>query len=133
MKTYLHMLGIFLTLSMVPFGWCFHEEDMGYPKKIEFPAEGGSETFYGELVNLSYVDRGPGTNDSESVPTVVINRNDTVEVVKFDWLTVDCDAYAKKVTFTADNNTTGRTREIDVQLTSCYEYSITKVVQKANK
>lgn len=102
MKTYLHMLGIFLTLSMVPLGWCFHEEDLGYPKIVEFPAEGGSETIYGDPVSIRYIDRGPGTNDSE---IVVINQGDSLDeshVVKYDWLTVDCDAYAKKVTFTAD-------------------------------
>lgn len=37
------MLGIFMTLSMVPIGGCFYEADMGYPKKVEFSAEGGSE------------------------------------------------------------------------------------------
>ncbi len=133
MKTYLHMLGIFLTLLMVPIGWCFHEEYMGYPKKVEFPAEGGTVMLDGEPVNIIYIDRGPGTNDSE---IVVINQGDSLDeshVVKYDWLTVDCNVYEGRVIFTADKNTTGRTREIDVQLGSGYEYSITKVVQKGNK
>lgn len=124
-----------MTLSMVPIGGCFYEADMGYPKKVEFSAEGGSETFYGDPFDITYVDRGRGTNDWETVPTVVLNRNDSlgIYVAKYDWLTVDCDLDAGRMVLTADNHSSGKQREISIEMTCCYKKSHMKVIQKGVK
>lgn len=135
MKTYLYMLGIIMTLSMVPIGGCFHEVDMGFPKKVEISAAGGTETFYGEPAFVTYVDRGRGTSDSETVPTIVLNRNDSlgIYVAKYDWLTVACEDNVGKLTLTADANTSGKQREISIEMTCCYNKSHIKVIQKGVK
>lgn len=71
-----------------------NEVDEGFPRTVDFPAEGGVKEIYGFKGIVSLEIMGGETSSTEEV-------EDNVEVVKSCWLTVEYEIDSPKMTLTA--------------------------------
>ena len=85
----------------------FENVDMGYPKTIEFPKEGGEQIVYGNYGTLKglYIRVGSKTM---AFSTIV----DEVEIVQYDWLTVKSQEGSSALIFTAEPSTQESSRKL---------------------
>ena len=110
---------------------CSKEIDLGYPATVTFSAEGGekvissSKPFYGAYIQ----DYNSGDAGSVSPEDEFGNRYST-----YKWLTIKYNeqenTYANELTIIAEPNTTGKSRELWLELYSGPDYQVVKVKQK---
>lgn len=109
---------------------CFREEKMGFPNKVEFGAEGGTQLFQGTdwvYVSGFTPDRVVTPDNPATIDTLT-----DIETVTNGWLTVITNPNAT-VTFVARPNDTPSPRHMTVEVTSAYKYHDIKIWQAAGK
>ena len=85
---------------------CSMEDDHGYPKVVEMPAEGGTLRISGESSPYAILivnKKGDGFRSP--------NEGDTL-VASYDWLTVKHKKYDYRIMVTAEPNISGKKRKL---------------------
>ena len=110
---------------------CSKEIDLGYPAAVTFSSEGGekvissSKPFYGAYIQ----DYNNGGTGSVSPEDEMGNHYST-----YKWLTIIYNEheniYANELTIVAEPNTTGKSRELWIELYSGPDYQVVNVKQK---
>lgn len=110
---------------------CSKEIDLGYPATVTFSSDGGekvissNEPFYGAYIQ-DYDNGGAGSVEPEDE---VGNHRST-----YKWLTIIYNEheniYANELTIIAEPNTTGKSRELWIELYSGPDYQVVNVKQK---
>ena len=110
---------------------CSKEIDLGYPATVTFSAEGGekvissSKPFYGAYIQ----DYNSGDAGSVSPEDEFGNSYST-----YKWLTIKYNeqgnTYANELTIIAEPNTSGRSRQLWLELYSGPDYQVVNVKQK---
>ena len=110
---------------------CSKEIDLGYPAAVTFSSEGGekvissSKPFYGAYIQ----DYNNGGTGSVSPEDEMGNHYST-----YKWLTIIYNEheniYANELTIIAEPNTTGKSRELWIELYSGPDYQVVNVKQK---
>ena len=110
---------------------CSKEINLGYPATVTFSAEGGekvissSKPFYGAYIQ----DYNSGDAGSVSPEDEMGNHYST-----YKWLTIIYNEheniYANELTIIAEPNTTGKSRELWIELYSGPDYQVVNVKQK---
>ena len=123
MRKILPLIIIFVALC---FTSCL-ENHHGYPKNVSFPAEGGTIDITGDefFVYMDITDYD-GHDSDHSKPEDMENYY----YDSYQWLTAMSEKGSKKITLTAEPNTTGRTRKLYLHLNFCPEYADILIKQK---
>ena len=110
---------------------CSKEIDLGYPTTITFSSDGGeqiissSEPFYGAYIQ----DYNSGANGSVSPEDDMGNIYST-----YKWLTIvyneQDNIYANELKIIAEPNTSGKSRQLWIELYSGPNYQVVNVKQK---
>ena len=96
------------------------EEDFGYPESVTFSNEGGERVFGGDDFHQAIIlsSKDPKTREYGGY-----NEVDSVEYYVFDWLKVEykkpmryANVDANELRIIAEPNTTGRSRELTIQV-----------------
>lgn len=104
------------------------ENHHGYPKKINFPAEGGTIDITGDdyIVSMEITDYD-GHGSDHSKPEGMENY----DYDSYQWLTASSEKASYKITLTAEPNTTGRNRKLYLHLNFGPDYA--DILIKQNK
>ena len=102
----------------------FEEDQMGYPRTVTFPKEGGEKIIKGGQVSPLFIGRH-WDSDAFSYP------EDGYETVRYKWLTarVPLDNYSM-IIINADPNTSGKSRMLRIFAYSGYQYATIEVKQE---
>ena len=121
-KKLLYYFAVGLMFMCVSCGW-FEEDQMGYPRTVTFPKEGGEKIIKGGKVNTLYIGK-----DSENI---LSNAEDGYETVRYKWLTarVPLDNYSM-IIINAEPNTSGKSRMLRIFAFSGYQYATIEVKQE---
>ena len=116
-----------LLMSML-FISCFEEENFGYPKNIVFGKNGGEQIVKGNVsfTHAEIVNHKTG-EDSE------IQENEMCAVRALDWLKIeytDTIAGTCNLKIYAEPNTSGKARQLCIEVYSAMEYQEIKVKQE---
>lgn len=117
-KIFLYIMPLF-----IPIGSCFREVQNGYPKCVEFSAEGGSQIISGD-VSLGHVEILDGNKTVAYSPPTSEPIN-----ISYEWLTLEKDKWDTSMVLTAKPNKTGKKRKLKIQGTNCYEHTYISIVQ----
>ena len=106
----LALLAIVL-LSVLGFSSC-DKDNFGYEKKIEFSADGGTQTVSGTetIYELSIAN----FNGEEEYDDDELDGDESVMSVKFRWLSAVATRHTKSIVITAEPNRTGKRRVLYV-------------------
>lgn len=88
------MVGMMLSLLMLPGCYVENEVDEGFPRTVDFPAEGGVKEISGFKGIVSLEILGGESSSTEEV-------EDNIEIVKSCWLTVEYEIDSPKMRLTA--------------------------------
>ena len=121
MRKYIPVLITFLFLLSS----CFYHNNNGYPKKVVFYNEGGTETISG---NYSFGDLIIQAGSEEYGSNVLLG--DSIISVSYDWLKAETHRGAHSMTLTAQPNRTGRQRKLKIFGYFGNEYAEIDVIQK---
>ena len=127
MKKFSLILALILPMLFTSCGF-FSQVDMGYPKEVTFAADGGEQIIYGEMsfnsAEIHNYKNGDQGNTSLGDGDGVI-KND------YQWLKVEYkERGTGELKICAEPNTTGKSRELHIELISGYDYHVVKVVQE---
>ena len=105
---------------------CEKEVDMGYPTSVLFTADGGENTISGiEPFTDAHIHDYKSGEQGSVLPT----EGDFDSEV-FKWLKIEYVPHSTELKIIAEPNTTGKSRELHIELYSGQEYHITKVKQE---
>lgn len=129
MKKFSLILALILPMLFTSCGF-FSQVDMGYPKEVIFVADGGEQIIYGEMSfntaethNYKNGDQGDISSGEGEEDGMIINE--------YQWLKVEYkERGTGELKIYAEPNTTGKSRELHIELISGYDYHVVKVVQE---
>lgn len=120
-KTILCSLSLlFVSCDLIPIGSMEQEVNFGYPESVTFSNEGGERVFGGDDFHQAIIlsNKDPKTREYGGY-----NEVDSVEYYVFDWLKVEykkpmryANVDANELRIIAEPNTTGRSRELTIQV-----------------
>ena len=113
----------FLITFLLLLSSCFFRDNNGYPKKVEFYNDGGTETISGEA-SFGYILIQAGTDEYAS------ENENSIITVSYDWLKVESPQGSKSMTLTVQPNSTGRQRKLKIFGYFGSEYAEIDVIQK---
>lgn len=124
------VFSVVLLLMTMTFVACYNPHNSGYPKKVQFNANGGSKTIYGEghfgAGVYVYEPNDPTAHYDETVDTGTVPRDSFC--IHHKWVTVQWTYGERSLTITAEPNTTGQKRAmwiwLDIPLESHAEVDI---------
>lgn len=126
MKTMIRFLLLCLSLTLTSCGF-FTEIDMGFPKTVTFPKEGGEQTVTSNeiyyLKSFQIIDEnlnGSHSRVDENLNTKASNQ----------WLTVEGNWNSHELKITAEPNTSGKKRKSKIEIYQRYDYCVIEVEQK---
>ena len=111
---------LFVSCDLIPIGTMEQEEDFGYPESVTSSNEGGERVFGGDDFHQAIIlsSKDPKTREYGGY-----NEVDSVEYYVFDWLKVEykkpmryANVDANELRIIAEPNTTGRSRELTIQV-----------------
>ena len=103
-------------------GGCFREEDLGYPKKVFFPPEGGTQVISGNTWVTPEIEIGSDTEGAYF-------SDDDSTCVRYEWLHVNASKREPKITLTALPSDV-KTRKLKIRGISAMEYCEIMVYQQ---
>ena len=110
----------FVSCDLIPIGSMEQEVNFGYPESVTFSNEGGERVFGGDDFHQAIIlsSKDPKTREYGGYDEV-----DSVEYYVFDWLKVEykkpmryANVDANELRIIAEPNTTGRSRELTIQV-----------------
>lgn len=118
------MKTILWIIMMIPMfiGGCFREEDLGYPKKVFFPPEGGTQVITGN----TWVDPVIEIGHDVEIPYY---GDDDSTCVKYEWVHVNASRLEPKITLTVAPSD-GKKRKLKIRGTAAMEYCEIMVYQQ---
>ena len=127
MKKISLILALILPMLFTSCGF-FSEIDMGYPKKVTFTADGGEQTIYGEMsFNIAEIHNFNNGNQGDTS----LGEEDGMIVNEYKWLKVEYkERGTGELKIYAEQNTTGKSRELHIELISGYDYQVVKIIQE---
>ncbi len=111
---------LFVSCDLIPIGSMEQEVNFGYPESVTFSNEGGERVFGGDDFHQAIIlsSKDPKTREYGGY-----NEVDSVEYYVFDWLKVEykkpmryANVDANELRIIAEPNTTGRSRELTIQV-----------------
>ena len=101
---------------------------MGYPKEVKFTADGGEQIIYGEMsFNIAEIHN---YKNGDQGNTSLVDGDGMIKN-EYQWLKVEYkDRGTGELKIYAEPNTTGKSRELHIELISGYDYHVVKVVQE---
>lgn len=111
---------LFVSCDLIPIGSMEQEVNFGYPESVTFSNEGGERVFGGDDFHQAIIlsSKEPKTREYGGY-----NEVDSVEYYVFDWLKVEykkpmryASVDANELRIIAEPNTTGRSRELTIQV-----------------
>ena len=111
---------LFVSCDLIPIGSMEQEVNFGYPESVTFSNEGGERVFGGDDFHQAIIlsSKDPKTREYGGYDEV-----DSVEYYVFDWLKVEykkpmryASVDANELRIIAEPNTTGRSRELTIQV-----------------
>ena len=111
---------LFVSCDLIPIGSMEQEVNFGYPESVAFSNEGGVRVFGGDDFHQAIIlsSKDPKTREYGGYDEV-----DSVEYYVFDWLKVEykkpmryANVDANELRIIAEPNTTGRSRELTIQV-----------------
>ena len=111
---------LFVSCDLIPIGSMEQEVNFGYPESVTFSNEGGERVFGGDDFHQAIIlsSKDPKTREYGGY-----NEVDSVEYYVFDWLKVEykkpmryASVDANELRIIAEPNTTGRSRELTIQV-----------------
>ena len=118
---------VFVLLMSMVFTSCFHEDNFGYPKTIVLSNEGGEMTVTGD----ESFDHAEIVNHKTGADSEIIQYDENGEVIVLDWLKVEYTrTNSLEFKLYAEPNSTGKSRELCVELDSGKYYHEVKVKQE---
>jgi hypothetical protein len=111
---------LFVSCDLIPIGSIEQEVNFGYPESVTFSNEGGVRVFGGNDFHQAIIlsNKDPKTREYGGY-----NEVDSVEYYVFDWLKVEykkplryANVDANELRIIAEPNTTGRSRELTIQV-----------------
>lgn len=119
------LIGILLSCLSLFCLSCFEEKDLGFPKKVTFPKEGGEMTISG---NISFTHAV--IQDYKGNHGSIQSDADGRIFNEYDWLKVEYVKLSNDVLkIYAEPNAKGKSRKLYVEIHSGREYHVTKVTQ----
>ncbi|MBD5305557.1 MAG: hypothetical protein HDS12_04625 [Bacteroides sp.] len=103
-------------------GGCFREEDLGYPKKVFFTPEGGTQIIEGNTRIMPEIEVG---HDAVGA----YYQDDDSICVKYEWLHVNASTTEPKITLTVPPSDVKK-RKLKIRGTSAMEYCEIMVYQQ---
>ena len=127
MKKFSLILALVLPMLFTSCGF-FSQVDMGYPKEVKFSADGGEQIIYGEMsFNLAEIHNYKNGDQGNTS----LGDGDGVIKNDYQWLKVEYkERGTGELKICAEPNTTGKSRELHIELISGYDYHVVKVVQE---
>ena len=111
---------LFVSCDLIPIGSMEQEVNFGYPESVTFSNEGGERVFGGDDFHQAIIlsNKDPKTREYGGY-----NEVDSVEYYVFGWLKVEykkpmryANVDANELRIIAEPNTTGRSRELTIQV-----------------
>lgn len=125
MKTIRNLLMCALALSVVMTS-CEKEVDLGYPTSVTFTADGGEKLVTGVE---PFTDAHIHDYNSGDQGSVLPNEGD-VDIEVFKWLKIEYVAHSSELKIIAEQNSSGKSRKLHIELHSGQEYHVIKVEQE---
>ena len=127
MKKFSLILALVLPMLFTSCGF-FSQVDMGYPKEVKFSADGGEQIIYGEMsFNLAEIHNYKNGDQGNTS----LGDGDGMIKNEYQWLKVEYkERGTGELKIYAEPNTTGKSRELHIELISGYDYHVVKVVQE---
>ena len=105
---------------------CEKEVDLGYPTSVTFTADGGEKIVTGvEPFTDAHIHDYKSGEDGEFVP-----REDDIQCQVYEWLTIEYLANSAELKIIAEQNSSGKSRKLHIELHSGQEYHVIKVEQE---
>ncbi len=106
---------------------CIERVDGGFPEEVTFPREGGELTLNGDG-DFAIPGITIKTDDADQFPST--ENEDGSMSITHQWLTATSPAkWSSQLTLTAQPNTSGKKRKLDVWLEGGPTYVMIKVIQ----
>lgn len=119
------LIGILLSCISLLCVSCFEEKDLGFPKNVTFPEEGGEMTISGNISFTHAVIQDYKGNHG-SIHSDADGRKFNV----YDWLKVEYVELSNDVLkIYAEPNAKGESRKLYIEIHAGQEYQVTKVTQ----
>ena len=105
---------------------CEKEVDLGYPTSVTFTADGGEKIVTGvePFTDAHIHDYNSGDQGS------VMPSEGDVDIEVFKWLKIEYVAHSTELKIVAEPNSSGKSRQLHIELHSGQEYHVIKVEQE---
>ena len=125
MKSLISMFALLLPLAFIACG-TFYEADMGYPKNLKFPKEGGDKTVHsGDYFTHAEIQN---YEKGEQGETAILD--DGTLRCTYKWLSIEYQKNKPKLRIIAEPNNT-QSRKLHIELYLGYQYQVIEVSQEA--
>ena len=131
-KTILCSLSLlFVSCDLIPIGGVAQKIDLGYPKTVTFPCEGGEMVLNGDYFNNVDI----VSNKDFQIEYWGYNEADSTEYYVSDWLKVEYKAsylspIINEMKIIVEPNTTGKSRKLYLHVNSFPDYQEITVKQE---
>lgn len=122
-------LAILTGILMFMVGTCAEHDQMGYPKKVVFPKEGGTQTIRGnEAVTFFNFE----TDKRVQTEVIYLNEDSTrhEDVNRISWVTIRHEHNTNELTIEVEPSTSSKKRSVLVTGMVAYTYTEIKIEQR---